>query len=104
MNAPCANVELRRPVRFLRTVLIRVLKAQARLKSLRPPVLQYLFSTLTEDGGLSGSRHLLEVAEKLGLESIGGIIRVCNYYFSLLNIAEESYYLGRRRLQEAGLY
>ncbi len=51
----------------------------------------------------SGAQHLLETIEGLPTEVIDKVVRAFNLYFSLVNIAEESYASKlRRRLSESG--
>ncbi len=105
MNTPHNDAELRRSVRLLGSVLTRVLKTQTHPEiTAAVEQLQHRFSGLMRGRNLARHKHLLEAVEELEPESIGGVVRVFNHYFSLLNIAEESYYLGLRRQQQSGHY
>ncbi|MEY3190400.1 MAG: hypothetical protein RIS10_517, partial [Pseudomonadota bacterium] len=61
--------------------------------------LQNHFTRWASDGNASKLKQLSTGIEKLNFDAISGVVRVFNHYFSLLNIAEESYYLGLRRQQ-----
>lgn len=92
--------ELSRSNRLLNSVLTRVLNDQTHPEiSATVEQLQNRFAGWASDGNTSKLNQLRTSIEKLNLKAISGVVRVFNHYFSLLNIAEESYYLGIRRQQ-----
>ena len=92
--------ELSRSNRFLGSVLIRVLNDQTQSEiTVHTEHLQNSFTRWASDGDARKLNQLRTGIEKLNLDAISGVVRVFNHYFSLLNIAEESYYLGLRRQQ-----
>ena len=94
------DTELNRSSRLLGSVLTRVLKNQTHPEiTAAVDKLQSHFTEWLHDGNLTKLGYLRGSIEKLDLDSISGVVRVFNHYFSLLNIAEESYYLGLRRQQ-----
>jgi phosphoenolpyruvate carboxylase len=100
VNIPFDDKELRRSIRLLGSVLIRVLKTQARPEiTATVEQLQHRFAGLLRDGSLPRRLNLQETVAGLDPDAIGEVIRVFNRYFSLLNIAEESHYLKIRRRQ-----
>lgn len=103
MNISSDDKELRHSIRLLESVLTRVLNTQARPEvAATVEQLQRRYAGLLRDGGQPQRRYLLEIVEGLDPEAISEVVRVFNRYFSLLNIAEESYYLMRRRQAERG--
>ncbi|RQW82417.1 MAG: phosphoenolpyruvate carboxylase, partial [Methylococcus sp.] len=94
------ETELRRSLRLLNSVLIRVLKIQGKADLAdRVEQLQKSHASMLRDHHPSRRQQLLEALDGLDAESTGEVIRVFNHYFSLLNIAEESFYLRQRRRQ-----
>ncbi len=105
MTQPADNKELRHSIRLLGSALTRVLKAQAPTEvTAAVERLQRRFAGLLRDGSLPKRRHLQETVDGLSPDAVGDVIRVFNRYFSLLNIAEESYYLKLRRQRQTGHY
>jgi phosphoenolpyruvate carboxylase len=91
---------LRHSIRLLGSVLARVLKNQAGPEMAATVAqLQKSFSGLQRDGGALRRRALLSVLEPLQPEAASEVVRAFSLYFSLLNIAEESSSLHRRRQQ-----
>ena len=92
--------ELRRSNRFLGSVLMRVLNNQSHPEiSTQVEQLQNCFTNWASDGNAKKLKQLRTGIEKLNLDAVSSVMRVFNHYFSLLNIAEESYYLDLRRQQ-----
>lgn len=100
MSTSYNDNELSRSNQFLGSVLMRVLNDQTQAEiTAHIKQLQNRFSSWTSDGNASKLKQLRTGIENLNFDSISGVVRVFNHYFSLLNIAEESYYLGLRRQQ-----
>ncbi|MCF7987488.1 MAG: phosphoenolpyruvate carboxylase [Methylovulum sp.] len=92
--------ELSRSSRLLGSVLTRVLNDQTHPEiSASVERLQNRFASWASDGNASKLNQLRITIENLNLDGISGVVRVFNHYFSLLNIAEESYYLDLRQKQ-----
>ncbi|MDO9423013.1 MAG: phosphoenolpyruvate carboxylase [Methylobacter sp.] len=105
MTTSSDDKDLRHSIRLLGSVLTRVLKAQAPIEvTAAVEQLQRRFTGLLRDSSLPRRMHLQETVDGLSPDAIGDVIRVFNRYFSLLNIAEESYYLKLRRQRQAGQY
>jgi len=105
VNSAPDDKELRRSIRLLGSMLTRVLKTQAHPEvAAAVEQLQRQFSGLLRAGSLSRRQHLLDTVEGLEPEAVGEVVRAFNRYFSLLNIAEESYYLKLRRQMQVGRY
>ena len=105
MNSVPDDKELRRSIRLLGSMLTRVLKTQARPEvAAAVEQLQRRFSGLLREGSLSRRQHLLDAVEGLEPEAVGEVVRAFNRFFSMLNIAEESYYLKLRRQTQVGRY
>ena len=101
MSTSYKDTELSRSNRFLGSVLIRVLNDQTQSEiTAHIEQLQNHFTRWASDGNTNKLNQLSSGIEKLNIDAISGVVRVFNHYFSLLNIAEESYYLGLRRQQE----
>ena len=101
MSTSYKDIELSRSNRFLGSVLIRVLNDQTQSEiTAHIEQLQNHFTRWASDGNTNKLNQLSSGIEKLNIDAISGVVRVFNHYFSLLNIAEESYYLGLRRQQE----
>ena len=94
------ETELRRSLRLLNSVLIRVLKIQGKADLAdRVEQLQKSHANMLRDHHPARRQQLLEALDGLDADCTGEVIRVFNHYFSLLNIAEESFYLRQRRRQ-----
>lgn len=105
MNSVPDDKELRRSIRLLGSMLTRVLKTQARPEvAAAVEQLQRRFSGLVREGSLSRRQHLLDAVDGLEPEAVGEVVRAFNRFFSMLNIAEESYYLKLRRQMQVGRY
>ncbi|WP_036300748.1 phosphoenolpyruvate carboxylase [Methylomarinum vadi] len=92
--------------KVLGSLLTKVLKTQARPEVYKAvEQLQKQFAGLLRDEtSESHRRHLLETVENLDEEAMNEVVRVFSHYFSLLNIAEESYNLKNRNKQLVGHY
>jgi phosphoenolpyruvate carboxylase len=100
MSTSYNDTELSRSNRFLGSVLMQVLNDQTQSEiTTHIEQLQNRFTSWANDGNARKLNQLRSGIEKLNLDAISGVVRVFNHYFSLLNIAEESYYLGLRRHQ-----
>jgi phosphoenolpyruvate carboxylase len=100
MSTSYNDNELSRSNRFLGSVLMRVLNDQSHPEiSTQVEQFQNRFTNWASDGNKNKLKQLGSSIEKLNLDTISSVMRVFNHYFSLLNIAEESYYLGLRRRQ-----
>ena len=105
MIIPSDDKELRYSIRLLGSLLTRILQTQAKPQvAVTVEQLQRRFTGLQRDGSTSKRLHLQETAAELDSESLGEVVRVFNHSFSLLNLAEESYYLGQRRQRQIGHY
>lgn len=97
--------ELRRSIKLLESLLAKGLNTNA-----GPEVaatverLQREFTVLRRDSASAGKRQqLLKIIEAMPVEVMTNVVRAFNLYFSLVNIAEESYGLHvRKRLAERG--
>lgn len=100
MKTPHQDIELSRSNRLLDSLLTQVLKNQ-NLPEIVSAVerLQSLFADFTSVSNTPKHNELRANIQSLNPDYISGVVRVFNHYFSLLNIAEESYYLGLRRRQ-----
>lgn len=100
MHSAIDEKELRRSLRILISVLTRVLKSQGKGEiATTVEQLQRHFAGILRDGSPSRRKQLHDIINSLDPETTGEVVRVFNHYFSLLNIAEESYYLNVRRRQ-----
>ncbi len=107
MNIPFEDKELDDSIRQMDSVLKQVLKTQARPETVDTvEQLQQRFAGSLTDGSLSKRRQLEEAVVELDADALGEVVRAFNLYFSLLNIAEESHYLGirRRKAEQGGHY
>jgi phosphoenolpyruvate carboxylase len=92
--------ELSKRIRLLDAMLSEVLEQQA-----DPDVaytvrqLQQNFTRLNQQHKTDWMEHLFELINPLSPEKISAVVRAFNLYFSLVNIAEESYGLTLRRQQ-----
>ncbi|MCX7106257.1 MAG: phosphoenolpyruvate carboxylase [Methylococcales bacterium] len=100
MSTSYNDNELSRSNQFLGSVLMRVLNDQTQSEiTAYTEQLQNHFTRWASDGNASKLKQLRTGIDNLNFDAISGVVRVFNHYFSLLNIAEESYYLGLRRQQ-----
>ena len=100
MSTSYNDNELSRSNRFLGSVLMRVLNDQSHPEiSSQVEQFQNRFTNWASAGNKNKLKQLGSSIEKLNLDTISSVMRVFNHYFSLLNIAEESYYLDLRRQQ-----
>jgi phosphoenolpyruvate carboxylase len=91
---------LHRSIRLLTSVLTRILRTQAHPDVLHvAEELQTHFAALRQTPCPAHRQQLLDTIQNLDADAASEVVRVFNRYFSLLNIAEESYYLSRRRRQ-----
>ncbi len=92
--------------RVLGSLLTKVLQTQAKPEVFKAvEQLQKQFAGLLRDeGSESHRRHLLATVNGLGVDATNEVVRVFSHYFSLLNIAEESYNLKSRNRQQVGHY
>ncbi|NOT83631.1 MAG: phosphoenolpyruvate carboxylase [Methylococcaceae bacterium] len=104
MNISADNEALNHASDLLNAVLTRVLSNQ-----IHPEItntveqLQSHFARWLAEGDVKELHALRASIENLTLDDMSDVVRVFNHYFSLLNIAEESHYLGlRRKLAEQG--
>ena len=92
--------ELSKRIRLLDAMLSEVLEQQA-----DPDVahivrqLQQNFTKLNQQHKTEWMQHLFELINPLPPEKISAVVRAFNLYFSLVNIAEESYGLALRKQQ-----
>jgi phosphoenolpyruvate carboxylase len=92
--------ELRRSLRLLNSVLTRVLKIQGRAEIAGLiEQMQQRFAGIARDGNPVRRQQMMDALNNLDAETTGEVVRVFNHYFSLLNIAEESFHLRQRRRQ-----
>ena len=98
MTVLADDKELRYSILLLGSVLRRVLKTQA-LPEIFSTVkqLQQRFAEFNRDPTPAKLEVMRSAVQQIEPHAIGEVVRVFNHYFSLLNIAEESYYLGIRR-------
>ena len=100
MSITSDEKELRRSLRLLNSVLTRVLKIQGRAEiATLVDQLQRRFVNILREGTPLRRQQLMDTLNDLDAETTGELVRVFNHYFSLLNIAEESFYLRLRRRQ-----
>jgi phosphoenolpyruvate carboxylase len=107
VNIPFEDKELDCSIRQMDSVLTQVLKTQARPETVATvEQLQHRFAGSLNDDSVSKRWHLQETVEGLEPDAIGEVVRAFNLYFSLLNIAEESHYLGirRQKAEQGGHY
>ncbi|MEI6543667.1 MAG: phosphoenolpyruvate carboxylase [Methylococcales bacterium] len=107
MNIPFEDKELDYTIHQMDSVLKQVLKTQARPETVDTvEKLQKRFAGSLSDGSLSKRWHLENVVDGLDSDALGEVVRAFNLYFSLLNIAEESHYLGirRQKAEQGGHY
>ncbi|MEN8261389.1 MAG: phosphoenolpyruvate carboxylase, partial [Pseudomonadota bacterium] len=98
MSTPSYNKELRTRIRLLGILLARVLKEQVGADVYRAiEGLRRGFIQLRKKEDASTRRKLIETIKSLDDEALGQVIKAFTTYFSLVNIAEESFYLGERR-------
>lgn len=103
MNTIDEDKKLSQSIRVLGSILNRVLKDQAKPEVyLAVDKLQRQFSRLLHDSSVLKRQHLQDTIEGLDDDASSEVVRAFNHYFSLLNIAEESYYLKQRRKQQVG--
>ncbi|MCX7085666.1 MAG: phosphoenolpyruvate carboxylase [Methylococcales bacterium] len=94
------DTKLNRSNRLLGSILDRVLTEQSHsVVNASVTQLQAHFMNWVSDANEIKLNQLQASLENLSLDTIGAVMRALNHYFSLLNIAEESYYLGIRRQQ-----
>lgn len=90
-------------INLLAVMLTRVLKTQASQGVWTSfEQLQRLYTAALRDGSRAKRGVLQKAIADLDFGLIGEMVRVFNRYFSLLNIAEESYYLKQRRQKQTG--
>ncbi|MGD0960344.1 MAG: phosphoenolpyruvate carboxylase [Methylomonas sp.] len=97
--------ELSRGKRLLISMLARRLKIAAgpEITTIVDQLQHDFHGLIHESGGNARRQHLMKTIEALPLEITDKVVRAFNLYFSLVNIAEESYGLKlRRRLSERG--
>ena len=95
--------ELGRAMRFLSAVLNRVLRSQGQEAVVtKVHQLERLFASMKGQDTQEAATALRHALQELDPGTASDVIRVFNHYFSLLNIAEESYYLHKRRGQAEG--
>ena len=101
MNLTSDDKELRQGIQLLTSAFKRVLTIEAEADiSNSTNKLQKKFVEFLRNINPNQQLILQETFENLPPESISGVVRVFNHYFSLLNIAEESFYLKQRRQQQ----
>lgn len=101
MSPNLDETELQYAMKTLSTALSRVLKDQGQEKIVQlVHRMQRLFSTILNGQDPSARSQLEAIIESLPATTANEVIRVFNHYFSLLNIAEEAFYL-RKRQKEA---
>ncbi|MDI1276964.1 phosphoenolpyruvate carboxylase [Methylobacter sp.] len=92
--------ELRRSTRLLGSMLARMLKTQAGPKvAATVEQLQQSFTGLHRDSGPARRQAMLNIIEPLEPEVVSEVVRAFSLYFSLVNIAEESYNQRQRSRQ-----
>lgn len=103
MNLAADDKELHASISQLGSVLSTVLKTHTHSDVVTSAEkLENLYLFFISDRNPAKLKLLEDVFEGLSPEEIGEVVRVFNHYFSLLNIAEESYNLGQRRMQQTG--
>ena len=97
--------ELQYSILLLGSVLRKVLKEQASPEiAATVKKLQHSFADFSRDPNPTKLQALQSAVRQIEPNAIGEVVRVFNHYFSLLNIAEESYYLDIRRKAATGRY
>lgn len=92
--------ELHRSIRLLDSILAQVLETEADSQvAATVRKLQRDFTSLHRHDMPARMQHLFKVIEPLQPKIISAVVRAFNLYFSLVNIAEESYGLTLRRRQ-----
>ena len=92
--------ELRRSIRLLDSILAKVLETEADSQvATTVRKLRRDFTSLNRLDMPARMQHLFKVIEPLQPKIISAVVRAFNLYFSLVNIAEESYGLTLRRRQ-----
>lgn len=103
MNTVYQDQNLGSSIKVLGAILTRVLKTEASPDAFEAVErLQRQYARLVADGNVTKQRHIFETIDCLDDDSVAEAIRIFNHYFSLLNIAEESYQLKQRRKQQSG--
>jgi phosphoenolpyruvate carboxylase len=104
MNSDYDDKELRRRIKLLDSLLGEVLEKEADVQvSSTVRELQRDFSHLHRHDMAARMRQIFKVIDPLPPEALSAVVRAFNLYFSLVNIAEESYGLAlRRRKAEQG--
>lgn len=104
MNTDYDDKELNKRIRHLDSILSEVLEQQADPEvALTVRQLQQDFTKLNHQDKNELMQHIFNLIEHLQPEKISAVVRAFNLYFSLVNIAEESYGLSlRRRKAELG--
>lgn len=104
MNTAYDDKELNKRIRHLDTILSDVLGQQADPEvALTVRRLQQDFTKLNHQDKAELMQHIFKLIDPLQPEKISAVVRAFNLYFSLVNIAEESYGLAlRRRKAERG--
>ena len=104
MNTAYDDKELNRRIRQLDSILSEVLEQQADPEvALTVRQLQQDFTKLNHQDKNELMQHIFNLIAHLQPEKISAVVRAFNLYFSLVNIAEESYgLLLRRRKAELG--
>ncbi|MGR8941703.1 MAG: phosphoenolpyruvate carboxylase, partial [Gammaproteobacteria bacterium] len=105
MNTAYDEKELRRGIRLLDSMLGEVLEKEADPRvAATVRELQRDFTHLHRHDMAARMQHLFQVIEPLQPEMLSAVVRAFNLYFSLVNIAEESYGLAlrRRRAEQGG--
>jgi len=100
MNTAYDDKELNRRIRHLDSILSEVLEQQAEPEvALTVRQLQRDFTKLNHQDKNDLMQHIFNLIAPLQPEKISAVVRAFNLYFSLVNIAEESYGLMLRRHQ-----
>ncbi|HSN24179.1 MAG TPA: phosphoenolpyruvate carboxylase, partial [Methylomicrobium sp.] len=104
MNTIYDERELRRSIRLLDSMLAQVLEKEADAQvAATVRELKRDFTHLHRHDMAARMRHIFRLIEPLEPEILSAVVRAFNLYFSLVNIAEESYGLAlRRRKAEQG--
>jgi phosphoenolpyruvate carboxylase len=100
MNTAYDDKELNKRIRHLDSILSEVLEQQADSDvALTVRQLQQDFTKLNHQDKNELMHHIFKLIDPLPPEKISAVVRAFNLYFSLVNIAEESYGLTLRRHQ-----
>ena len=92
--------ELRHSVRIMASVLTRVLKDQGRGEVAHTAErLQRKYVELGAIGSEHGRHDLDRMIHAMDVDTTTDVIRLFNHFFSLLQIAEESFHLRKRRIK-----